>query len=250
MVNRLWQWHFGSGLVISSNDLGVLGDRPSHPELLDWLARKFVKDDWSLKSMHRLIMNSATYRQASIRPDTETAETIDPNNRLLWKMPIRRMDAEQLRDAMLYVTGEMDLNMGGPAVPEEASARRSIYVLNKRNKLSTMMNNFDTPDLHNSCHLRDVTTTPIQALALINGDWTLARAVKFADYLESGTTNNMEARISAAFQRALGRKPRGDELVKAQVFLERATDNPQMKREAWVDLCHVLINTNEFVYIN
>jgi hypothetical protein len=178
------------------------------------------------------------------------AEENDPENRLLWKMPVRRMDAEQLRDAMLHVTGEMDLTMGGRAVEEEASTRRSIYVVNKRNKHSTMMNNFDTPDLHNSCHLRDVTTTPIQALALINGTWTLKRAERFAEHLGNIEVQNKKERISIAFQKALGRAPKEDELKEAQAFLELTKDNPQEEREAWVDLCHVLINTNEFIYIN
>ncbi|MDA9763956.1 DUF1549 and DUF1553 domain-containing protein [Opitutales bacterium] len=250
MVNRLWQWHFGSGLVNSSNDFGVLGDKPSHPELLDWLTQKFINENWSLKSMHRLIMTSAAYRQGSIRTEADMAEENDPENRLLWKMPVRRMDAEQLRDAMLHVTGEMDLTMGGRAVEEEASTRRSIYVVNKRNKHSTMMNNFDTPDLHNSCHLRDVTTTPIQALALINGTWTLKRAERFAEHLGNIEVQNKKERISIAFQKALGRAPKEDELKEAQAFLELTKDNPQEEREAWVDLCHVLINTNEFIYIN
>lgn len=250
MVNRLWQWHFGSGLVNSSNDFGVLGDKPSHPELLDWLTQKFINENWSLKSMHRLIMTSATYRQGSIRTEADLAEEQDPKNRLLWKMPVRRMDAEQLRDAMLHVTGEMDLTMGGRAVEEEASTRRSIYVLNKRNKHSTMMNHFDTPDLHNSCHLRDVTTTPIQALALINGSWTIKRAEQFAHHLENLEAGSKKERISMAFQRALGRAPQEDELKEAQAFLELAKGNPHEEREAWIDLCHVLINTNEFIYIN
>lgn len=250
MVNRLWQWHFGNGLVNSSNDFGTLGDKPSHPELLDWLAQRFMSENWSLKSMHRLIMTSATYRQLSIRKGAEKAQEQDPNNRLLWKMPVRRMDAEQLRDAMLHVTGEMDLNMGGPAVEEEGSTRRSIYVVNKRNKLSTMMNHFDTPDLHNSCHLRDVTTTPIQALALINGKWALKRAEKFADYLDKAGSISKEERITLAFQRALGRSPQADELTQARAFLALDPGHARERRDAWIDFCHVLLNTNEFIYIN
>lgn len=250
MANRLWQWHFGEGLVISSNDFGVLGDDPSHPELLDWLARKLKVENWSLKSMHRLIMTSATYQQASIRANPGAAETVDPDNRLLWKMPVRRMDAEQLRDSMLKVTGEIDWSMGGPAVPENSSSRRSIYVVNKRNKEATMMNHFDTPDLHNSCNMRDVTTTPIQALALINGEWTLARAIQFADYLKNCGANTPKERITTAFQRSLGRAPSKEELDEANSFLSTAGDHPDQQNAAWVDFCHVLLNTNEFIYIN
>jgi len=244
MVNRIWQWHFGTGIVASSNDFGVLGDRPSHPELLDWLARRFVEEDWSLKDMHRLIMNSSTYRQDSIREDTY-AERVDPKNKLLWRMPVRRMDAEQLRDSMLFVSGEIDLSTGGPGVSEEESPRRSIYVVNKRNKLRTMMNSFDTPDLHNSCHMRDVTTTPLQALTMMNGDWALTRAERFAALLNERQSDGVEEKIVTAYEIALGRVPEIDEMRLAQSFLDRGSG-----LEAWTDFCHVLINTNEFIYIN
>lgn len=194
--------------------------------------------------MHRLIMTSATYRQGSINVN-ELAEGIDPDNRLLWRMPVRRMDAEQLRDSMLFVGGEMDWAMGGPGVSEEESNRRSIYVLNKRNKLRTMMNKFDTPDLHNSCHMRDITTTPLQALSLMNGDWPLARAESFAQRLLNLESDGVEKRIVAAYEIALGRAPEVEEIQLAQSFL----DEPS-KEESWIDLCHVLLNTNEFIYIN
>lgn len=244
MVNRIWQWHFGSGIVASSNDFGELGDRPSHPELLDWLAQRFVEEGWSLKSMHRLIMTSATYRQGSIRED-EHAERVDPQNKLLWRMPVRRMDAEQLRDSMLLVSGEIDWSMGGPGVSEEASTRRSIYVVNKRNKLRTMMNSFDTPDLHNSCHARDVTTTPLQALTMMNGEWVLSRAEKFAAFLHGRQSDGVEEKIVTAYEVALGRAPEIEEIQLAQAFLGTGAG-----LEEWTDLCHILVNTNEFIYIN
>ena len=244
MANRIWQWHFGSGIVASSNDFGSLGERPSHPQLLDWLAQKFIDDGWSLKSMHRLVMTSGTYRQGSIRRN-EIAEQIDPNNKLVWRMPVRRMDAEQLRDSMLLVSGEIDSTMGGPGVSEEKSARRSIYVVNKRNKLRTMMNSFDTPDLHNSCHARDVTTTPLQALTMMNGEWVLSRAERFADYLQNLESDGVEERIVTAYEVALGRVPEIEEMQLAQGFLGESANS-----EAWTDFCHILINTNEFIYIN
>jgi len=244
MANRLWQWHFGQGIVASSNDFGFLGDRPSHPELLDWLARRFVEEGWSVKAMHRLIMTSSTYRQGSVNSN-ELAERVDADNRLLWRMPVRRMDAEQLRDSMLFVGGDMDLKMGGPGVSEEDSARRSIYVLNKRNKLRTMMNKFDTPDLHNSCHMRDVTTTPLQALSLMNGEWPLARAESFAERLLKIESDGVEKRIVSAYEIALGRTPEVEEIQLAQSFIEEPDS-----WDSWVDLCHVLLNTNEFIYIN
>ncbi|MAM91204.1 MAG: hypothetical protein CMI15_06970 [Opitutaceae bacterium] len=244
MANRLWQWHFGQGIVASSNDFGYLGDRPSHPELLDWLAVRFVEEGWSLKAMHRLIMTSSTYRQGSVNHN-KLAERVDADTRLLWRMPVRRMDAEQLRDSMLFVGGDMDLAMGGPGVSEEDSSRRSIYVLNKRNKLRTMMNKFDTPDLHNSCHMRDVTTTALQALSLMNGEWSLTRAESFAERLLKIESDGVEKRIVAAYEIALGRTPEVEEIQLAQSFIEEPSSP-----DSWVDLCHVLLNTNEFIYIN
>ena len=230
--------------MASSNDFGSLGEPPTHPELLDWLAQTFVDEGWSFKSMHRLIMTSSTYRQSSVREDERT-ERIDPDNRLLWRMPVRRMDAEQIRDSMLLVSGEIDLFMGGPGVPEEESARRSIYVVNKRNKLRTMMNSFDTPDLHNSCHQRDVTTTPLQALNMINGEWVLSRAESFAKSLLDRESDGLEERVVTAYEIALGRSPEVEEIQLVQSFMSGSTN-----LESWTDFCHILLNTNEFVYIN
>ncbi len=244
IANRLWQWHFGSGIVASSNDFGTLGEPPSNPELLDWLAQTGIEKEWSLKSMHRLIMTSSTYRQSSVRKDT-LAERIDPNNKLLWRMPVRRMDAEQIRDSMLFVSGEIDMSMGGPGVSEEESSRRSIYVVNKRNKLRTMMNSFDTPDLHNSCHVRDVTTTPLQALNMINGEWVLSRAERFAKYLLEYQSDEIGERIVTAYEVAFGRPPEVEEIQLAQAFFGESEH-----LDSWTDFCHILLNTNEFVYIN
>ena len=146
---------------------------------------------------------------------------------------------------MLLVSGEIDSTMGGPGVSEEKSARRSIYVVNKRNKLRTMMNSFDTPDLHNSCHARDVTTTPLQALTMMNGEWVLSRAERFADYLQNLESDGVEERIVTAYEVALGRVPEIEEMQLAQGFLGESANS-----EAWTDFCHILINTNEFIYIN
>ncbi len=250
IANRLWQWHFGEGIVASSNDFGALGGRPTHPELLDWLGRKLVQEGWSLKSMHRLIMTSAAYRQDSLREAPPAARTADPENKLLWRMRVRRMDAEQLRDAMLCVSGEIDYTMGGPGVDEEKAARRSIYVLNKRNKLATMMNAFDTPDLHNSCAVRDTTTSPIQALALLNGDWAMARAEHFAELVMGDAQADVDARIETAYRAALGRTPSKRDLQDSREFIEMACSQSGEVRRAWTDFCHVLMNANEFIYID
>ena len=200
--------------------------------------------------MHRLMMTSAVYRQDSVREDAEAVEAMDAENDLLWRMRGRRMDAEQLRDSILFVSGELEFEMGGPAVPEEKSARRSIYVLNKRNKRNTMMNTFDTPDLHNSCARRDVTTTPIQALALLNGEWTVSRAERFAALVLSDEKAGVERRIARAFRMALGRMPADQDIVEVRALLEAAGSEGKALRSAWVDVCHVLLNTNEFIYIN
>jgi hypothetical protein len=140
--------------------------------------------------------------------------------------------------------------MGGPAVKEENSPRRSIYVLNKRNKEMTMKNTFDTPDLHNSCSLRDVTTTPIQALALLNGEWTVERAKQFADQILINKVASIESRINTAYLTALGRGPTEDDIIDALNFFETLEPESEAYRTAWIDFCHVLMNTNEFVYSN
>jgi hypothetical protein len=250
IVNRIWQWHFGTGIVASSNDFGHLGQQPTHPELLDWLARKFVQHGWDMKAMHRIIMTSSTYRQATVPEDFAEAEIIDQDNHFLWRMPVQRMDAEQLRDSMLFVSGEIDGSMGGPAVSEEKTNRRSIYVQNKRNKLMTMMNAFDTPDFHNSCPTRDTTTTPIQALTLLNGQWSITRAERFADRVLENEGVSASDRIAQAYRFAFGRSPSIEELESARTFLEYANSKNDSRRTAWIDLCHVLLNTNEFLYIN
>lgn len=197
--------------------------------------------------MHRLIMSSSAYRQSASH---RAKVSEDPSNRFIWRMPMQRMDAEQLRDSFLSVTGELDLRMGGPADKETKSLRRSIYLLNKRNKLSTMTNAFDTPDLHNSCPTRDTTTTPIQALTLLNGDWALERAERFADRILGLEGIDVEGRISEAYRLALGRNPDSRDLETSRNFIEETRTEEASRRKAWVDLCHILLNTNEFMYIN
>lgn len=248
IVNRLWQWHFGEGIVETANDFGRQGAAPTHPELLDWLAGRLMEEGWSLKRMHRLMMTSATYQQASVVEASVVAQENDPENKLLWRMRVRRMDAEQIRDAILAVAGALDLEMGGAAVDDD-EPRRTIYTLNKRNKLDTMVNTFDTPDLHNSCARRDVTTTPIQALALMNGDWTLEHATAFARSVR-GQSADDEQRIELAYQAAFGRAPKAEERMAAAQFLKQnpvATGDPE---QAFVDFCHVLLNANEFIYVD
>lgn len=211
IVNRVWQYHFGRGLVGSSSDFGKLGETPSHPELLDWLARKFVAEGWSLKRLHKEIMLSSVYAQtAHVKPSPE-ALRLDPGNRFLWRFSPRRLDAEQVRDAMLAASGELDLKEGGVSA-EANGARRSIYTIKKRNNQNELLKSLDAPAGFSSTAERQSTTTPTQALLLMNGDWTLDRARKFAGRVKS---------VEEAWQVAFGRSPTAPERETAEAFLSK-----------------------------
>lgn len=177
MVNRLWQCHFGRGLVASSSDFGRLGDRPSHPELLDWLASELVDSGWSLKHINRLIVTSATYRQLSIGPATIASIEKDPLNKFISRQNCRRLDAEQVRDAAFTVSGELDRSMYGPSV-SATQLRRSLYTSVIRNTRDPLVEVFDGADPYLSTAERNTTTTANQSLFMINGEWMLARAAR------------------------------------------------------------------------
>ncbi|HIC66244.1 MAG TPA: DUF1553 domain-containing protein, partial [Paracoccus sp.] len=197
-VNRLWQHHFGRGIVASSGDFGTQGDEPTHPKLLDWLADEFVQRGWSLKVMHRLMMTSAVYRQTALRDVDATTRKIDPANDLLWRMRSRRIEAEVMRDAMLAVSGELSLTMFGesvlPELPKGLSARygwkptpgadqqnrRSIYVHIKRSLILPFFLAFDGPDVDATCPVRFVTTQPTQSLSMLNGEFLNQQAAILA----------------------------------------------------------------------
>jgi hypothetical protein len=191
IVNRIWQRHFGQGLVATPSDFGRLGEPPSHPELLDWLTQQFINQGWRIKPLHRVILLSATYRQGTFLQTSDTTiiakpwqegQRMDPLNRLLWHYPTRRLDAEQIRDNLLAVTGELDLTIGGPAVPS-AQPRRSIYTRATRNVRDPLLDAFDGAESFVSSSERNVTTTPTQSLLMINSQTLLARAQAFADRL-------------------------------------------------------------------
>ena len=222
-VNRIWLGHFGTGLVATASDFGRLGEKPSHPELLDWLTSYFVEQGWSLKTMHRLICRSATYRQSASHPDEKTATKLDPQNRLRWRCDIHRLQAEQIRDAMLAASGELDLKSGGPSVDAKAP-RRSIFSKIIRNDPDPLLSSFDAADGFNSTVNRSVTTTPTQALLMINGDWMLARSTALAKRVDSlaGAMKNGEASeraATAAWQIVYGRSPSETELTGAVSYL-------------------------------
>jgi Protein of unknown function (DUF1553)/Protein of unknown function (DUF1549) len=279
MVNRIWQHHFGAGIVGSPSDFGVMGERPTHPELLDWLAGEFVRGGWSIKRMHRLIMTSAAYRQSSdYRAD---AAKLDPGDRLLWAFRRQRLESEVIRDSSLAVAGLLNTKTGGPSVypelpegmaaprggwkvsPPEERNRRSVYIFVKRNSRYPMMEAFDMPDTHESCPRRDITTTAPQALAMLNDRVALEWARAFA-----GRALAAGEPVDAAFRLAYSRQPDGWEKDTAATFLEKqkrviaarpASDKLALptatpagmdpaSAAAFVDFCQMLLNSNEFVY--
>ena len=245
MVNRIWQYHFGKGLVESSSDFGRLGQPPSHPELLDNLAADFVESGWSMKDVHRRLLSSAAYRQVSHGADVQDSATKDPGNKWVSRMTVRRLDAEQIRDAALIATGEIDGTRGGPG-GDNTSSRRSVYLKVMRNKRDDLLDVFDVPDGSNSIPQRNVTTTPTQSLLMINGPWMLARAKALAARVErehGGATK--EQKIAALYSSLFGRAPKADESTTATAFLG---DNSS--KERLIDLCHVLLNSNEFLYVD
>jgi len=220
IVNRVWQHHFGRGLAANASDFGKLGGPPSHPELLDWLASRFVADGWSLKQLHRRILLSATYRQSASHPDLAAGRLKDPENRLYWRASARRLDAEQIRDALYAASGELRLDGGGPGAPSEVP-RRSIFLRVMRNTRVPLLDAFDAPFWISSAASRDVTTTPIQALLLINAQFMLQRAAAFADRLHEEAQGDPRRMTELAYQLAFGRSPKSDEAISAEDFLRR-----------------------------
>jgi len=218
IVNRVWQYHFGRGLVATASDFGRLGEKPSHPELLDWLASRFVKDGWSFKKLHRLILTSAVYRQSATAPASEKARLKDPENRWLWRMNTRRLDSEQIRDAILAATGELDLAMGGPSV-DTTKPRRTIYTKVTRNTRDPMLDVFDAPEGFASTAQRNVTTTPTQALLMFNSQTLLQRAKVMAARLPTEGLSDKE-RVGIAYRLTFGRGPTSAEQAASVRFLE------------------------------
>ncbi len=210
IVNRVWQYHFGRGIVGSASEFGTLGELPTHPALLDHLTAKFVEGGWYFKALHREIMLSATYRQTARREPDETVAKIDPANRYLWRFNPRRLDAEQVRDAMLAVSGELDLTAGGPA-SDGLGTRRTIYTRKKRNSPNDLLLALDMPAGFTSIAERQSTTTPTQALQLLNGDWLRARARHLASRIKG---------IDDAWMAVLGRQPTEQERDTADAFLK------------------------------
>ena len=261
MVNRIWQHHFGEGIVRSASNFGKTGQKPSHPDLLDWLATEFVHSGWSVKHVHRLVMNSEAYRRSS--DDVGENLSKDPENRLFWRMPRRRLEAEAIRDQILAVAGTLDRSVGGPAVRpyinpdlwqsstsrvwggQEVGARetwrRSVYVFSKRSIRYPMFEAFDQPDMVGHCSERVSSTVAPQALLLMNNAEVLLQAKFFAQRLVKEAGPDIEAQVNRAFELALSRPPTPAEQ-------QRAVDFVRSNPTGLVDFCQTLFNLNEFVY--
>ena len=269
IVNRVWYYHFGRGIVGTPSDMGVMGERPSHKELLDWLTTKFVgEDQWSMKKLHKRILMSATYQQSS--STRAEAEKIDPENKLLWKFTRRRLEGESIRDSMLAASGMLNTKMGGPGVfpplpdgvlpkgyqlwkatpDSDDNLRRSVYIFVRRNLRYPMFQSFDMPDTHESCARRQATVTPDQALELMNGKLVHEWARAFARRVDNDRGIDTKTKAERALRMAYTRSPKPEEIASAAAFLVKQEKIAGSPEGALEDLCHTLLSSNEFLYIN
>jgi hypothetical protein len=269
-VNRLWVQHFGAGIVRSPDNFGFTGEKPTHPELLDYLASELVRSEWQSKVLHRMMVTSATYRQASIHPRQAEYAQADAGNRLWWRAERKRLDAESLRDALLFAAGELNTaRVGGKSFVPHISAealegwsrkgaewtpspaseqrRRTLYAFVKRGLLPPTLTTFDAPDTTLPCGQRDVTTVAPQALALLNNEFVHARSEALAKRAASDTEIEM---IRQAWRFALGREPRLSEIDAACAHLAAQKKRLGSNEKSRASLAHVLLNTNEFIYVD
>jgi hypothetical protein len=276
-VNRVWQRYFGEGIVATSDNFGHLGARPTHPELLDYLATEFVRDGWQVKALHRLLVTSTVYRQSSAPDQRRTGaadpEIVDPGNQLLWRQRLRRLESEVIRDSVLAVSGTLDRTMGGPPVPitpqpdglvvvpdrglstPTARWRRSIYLFSRRNYNLTLLNVFDQPVMATNCTRRIASAVPLQSLTLLNDAIMLEQADHFAARVAAAGPEP-GPRIETAFRLAFARKPTAREAASSAAFLSRVQQDyaaegrsaAEAERKALARLCHMLLCANEFLY--
>jgi hypothetical protein len=267
MVNRIWQYHFGRGIVSTPNDFGRMGSRPSHPELLDWLANRFIDGGWKIKPLHRMILLSSAYRQSSRSPIQAAAAAKDPENALLWKFNRRRLAAEELRDSMLAVSERLNDKTGGPSVllpidrelvlllkrpnlwvttrDKTEHDRRSLYLIHKRNLRLPFMEVFDMPDMQFSCARREQSTHAPQALELLNGKTSNDLAKAFAARLLNEAKTSAQ-RIDYAFRLTAGRLPTAKEKTRAMQYLAGKPNDPEVVTE----FALAMMNLNAFLYVN
>jgi hypothetical protein len=263
-VNRVWRQYFGRGIVATTDNFGIGGSPPSHPELLEELAAGFVADGWSQKALHRRIVTSAVYRQSSA-PRADGLDR-DSDNRLWWRWPVRRLEAEVMRDSMLAVAGQLDPQQFGPYVPTKQTAigeviadeqtpgalRRSIYLQQRRSQTLSFMKVFDAPSIATVCTTRPSSTVPLQSLALLNSDFAFARSEAFAGRLLTEGGVSPRDLVRRAWRTAIGREPTEREAAVAEQFI--ATQQAQYSGEnanrwALADFCQMLLASNAFLYV-
>jgi hypothetical protein len=299
LVNRVWLHHFGRGLVGTPSDFGIMGERPTHPELLDWLASDFAEHGWRLKRLHKLIMTSTAYRQSSHR--NSVGDERDPENRLYWRKPVQRLDAEAIRDAVLAASGALNKAMYGPPVPVRPDVhgqivvgvdktegdnkmpvdvdlkgeefRRAIYIQVRRSRPLAMLHAFDAPVMEVNCERRQSSTVPTQSLMLMNSQFILDQAARFAGRLEREAGNDRAQQVNRAWQLAFNRTPSESEAADSLNFLSRQVEylkalpekqeekpkkeekakpaaKPTPEMQALTDLCQALLSANEFLYVD
>ncbi|MCY3004556.1 MAG: DUF1553 domain-containing protein [Planctomycetota bacterium] len=270
-VNRIWQHHFGRGIVRSPNNFGQLGEQPTHPELLDWLASNFVEQGWRIKPLHKLILTSQSYRQSALASPEALAK--DANNDWFSRFDLRRLSAEELRDSILAVNGKLNLQMYGPSIyptlskevlasqsvpgkgwersgPEDQT-RRSVYIHIKRSLLVPMLSNFDFPDPDVSCEARFITTQPGQALGMLNSDFLHSQSEEFAKRLQAQAPEDLDGQIRLAHQLAIARSPSADEVARSKKLIEQLQTKHQLSPDkALAFFCLYVYNLNEFSYID
>lgn len=270
-VNRLWQHHFGRGIVRSPNNFGLRGDAPTHPELLDWLASEFVEGGWKIKRMHRLILLSSAYRMDSAH--SETGFEKDPGNDLFWRFEPRRLTAEEMRDSVLAVNGRLHLDVGGPSVyppipelvlkgqsrpgsgwpvsPAPARYRRSVYIHVKRSLLHPLLEGFDFADTDNTCPVRFATTQPTQALTMLNGEFTGDQAAAFAHRLEDEVPGDVRRQVARGLELVTQRSAEKSDIDRGVAFVESLKAEDKLDdHSALRTYCLLLLNLNEFVYVD
>ena len=258
MANRIWQYHFGKGIVASSSTFGSQGDTPTHPELLDWLAHTFVKENWSIKAMHRKIMNSATYQLSSIAQEKHVAQ--DGDNRLLWRFDRQRLDGEAIRDAILATSGKLidgpppphpfpdrsyeKFSQGSPFATDYDTTHRSVYMMTRRNGKHPYWELFDAPNRGQSTAYRHASTVPMQALFMMNSTFIKDNARAFADRINKNAQEPAD-RIRLAYATALGREATDDETADALAYIQSVGEE-----HGWNSFCRTLFASNEFIFID